>query len=318
MIARDAWAEGPAGRLRLRWTLPPGDGPFPWVMYLQGYAAGSTAFYGADVVDPLRCLLAALDEAGFATVRAEKRGVGGSEGPHARDAGFEEEHADFRAALAAVVATEWAGGAGFLFGHSLGGLHAPRLAAGVAAVKGVALYGVGWWTWAEYLLTSQRRALALAGTDAVETEARLRALARYDARTTELGMEPAQALAGLEAHAAWLGVDAEGRQHGRTARYWREVAECPVAGPLLGLEVPVLAMWGASDWVAQREEHVALAAALNAARPGSARFVEVAGADHEWRAHATARDSMAARWTGEYATGVGEALVAWLRSTPHV
>ena len=45
MISRDSWAEGPAGRIRLRWTLPPGEGPFPWVMYLPGYAAGGLGFF---------------------------------------------------------------------------------------------------------------------------------------------------------------------------------------------------------------------------------------------------------------------------------
>ena len=53
-------------------------------------------------------------------------------------------------------------------------------------------------------------------------------------------------------------------------------------------------------------------AALEAARPGSARFVEVPGADHDWRAHATPQASMAAGWTGDFAEGVATALLAWL------
>ena len=313
MIARDSWAEGPAGRIRLRWTLPPGEGPFPWVMYLPGYAAGDLGFFPAPTVDPLRCLLAALTAAGYATVRAEKRGMGGSGGPRAADAGFEDEHADLRAALAALVEAPWVDGQrGTLLGHSIGGLHAPRLAAGVPAVRAVALSGVGWLTWAEYLLANQRRVLAMSGAGPVEIEARLRALERFNARVLQEGVHPAAALAGVEAYRGWLGVDAEGRLHGRTGRYWQEVQACPVAAPLLALTVPVLAMWGASDWQSQRDEHVALAAAINAARPGGARFVEIAGADHDWRAHPTPEASMASRWTGDFAEGVAEALLAWL------
>lgn len=313
MIARDSWAEGPVGRIRLRWTLPPGDGPSPWVMYLPGYAAGAQGFFPEDTVDPLRCLLLALNGHGWATVRAEKRGFGGSGGPSAAEAGFEDEHADLRAALAAVTEAPWVRGErGVLLGHSLGGLHAPRLAAGVGAVRGVALSGVGWLTWAEYLLANQRRVLTLTGVDPTITEERLRALACFNARVLHGGMEPGEALAGIEAHREGLGVDIHGRQHGRTGRYWREVQACPVAGPLLALEVPVLAMWGGSDWQSQREEHVALVDSLNAARPGLARFEEVPGADHDWRAHPTARASMAAYWTGDFATGVAEALVRWL------
>lgn len=313
MIARDAWAEGPAGRIRLRWTLPPGEGPFPWVMYLPGYAAGGLGFFPEPTVDPLRCLLGALTAAGYATVRAEKRGMGGSGGPKAADAGFEDEHADLRAALAALVEAPWVDGRpGALLGHSIGGLHAPRLAAGAAAVRAVALSGVGWLTWAEYLLANQRRVLALSGAGPVEIEARQRALERFNARVLQEGAHPAEALAGIEAYREWLGVDAAGRLHGRTGRYWQEVQACPVAAPLLALTVPVLAMWGASDWQSQRDEHVALAAAINAARPGGARFVEIAGADHDWRAHATPEASMAARWTGGFAEGVAEALLGWL------
>lgn len=312
MIARDGWAEGPAGRLRLRWTVPAGEGPWPWVMYLPGYAAGSLAFYPEPAVDPLRELLRALDAAGYATVRAEKRGHGGSDGAKA-DGGFEDDHDDLRAALAAVRATPWVRGrGGVLFGHSIGGLHAPRLAATAPEVRAVALYGVGWLPWDEYLLANQRRVLTLAGVGPVEADERLRALATFDERVLRGGMEVTAALAGLEAHAAWLGVDADGRLHGRTGRYWREVQACEVAAPLLALTAPVLAMWGASDWQSQREEHVALVAAINAARPGGARFVEVAGADHDWRAHATPEASMAAQWTGDFAAGVATALVAWL------
>ncbi len=314
LIQRDTWADGPAGKLRLRWTLPEGDGPFPWVMYLQGYAPGTVAFLPDGEVDPLRCLLRELNDIGYATVRAEKRGKGGSGGPKAEDAGFEEEHEDFRAALAALAATEWVRGErGVLFGHSLGGLHAPRLAAGVAAVRGVALYGVGWLTWAEYTVASRRRMLAMAGVGAAQAEAALRVQQRFDARVLQEGVEVEAALAGMEAHRDVLGVDAAGRLYGRTGRYWREVQACPVAGPLLAMEVPALVMWGSSDWLSQREEHVAMAEAINAARPGSARYVEVAGADHEWRSHATAEASRAANWTGGYAPGVAAALVGWLR-----
>jgi len=314
MITRDTWAEGPAGKLRLRWTLPPGEGPFPWVMYLPGYAAGSMAFHPEGTVDPLRCLLSALNDVGYATVRAEKRGFGGGGGPKAQDAGFEEEHADLAAALSAVTRDERVRGErGVLFGHSLGGLHAPRLAAGVAAVRGVALYGVGWLTWAEYLVASQRRVLALSGASPVEIEARVRVLERYNARALHGGAEPAEALEGIEAWGRWLGVDEHGRQLGRTGRYWREVQACPVASPLLALEVPVLAMWGSADWQSQREEHVALVEAIHAAKPGMARFEEVAGADHDWRAHATPEASMASGWTGDFADGVAEALLRWLR-----
>ena len=147
MIERETWAPGSAGRIRLRWTLPAGDGPFPWLMYLQGYAAGSVAFYPKDTVDPLRSLLGELNEVGYATVRVEKRGVGGSDGPPAELATFEEEREDFLAALRAVPAAPWVDPEfGVLFGHSLGALHAPRIARDSKAVRGVAVYGAGWLT----------------------------------------------------------------------------------------------------------------------------------------------------------------------------
>ncbi len=312
MIERETWATGSAGRLRLRWTLPKGEGPFPWLMYLQGYAAGSVAFY-KDADDPLRSLLGELNEVGYATVRAEKRGLGGSEGPPAEDASFEEELDDYRSALRAVVAAEWCDpDFGVLFGHSLGALHAPRLAAECRSVRGVAVYGAGWLTWAEYSVAQRRRVLAMQGRDDDEIEERLRIQQRFDARVLQQGVDPERAVKGLERYRQWLGVDEHGRLHGRTGRYWREVQACPVARPLLALEVPVLAMWGSSDWLSERAEHVALVDAVNAKRPGQARFVEVPGADHAWRIHPTPLASMTSGWTGAYAPAVSDALIEWL------
>lgn len=302
------YGEAPAGSFALRTisVAPPGDGPFPAVVVLQGYAAASVErVANAPAGDALGPLTVALARRGLCVWRTEKRGVGDSGGPPSCDASFADETDDHAAGLRAALAAPWVDRARVtLLGHSLGALHAPLVAARVGGVRGLALYGAGSLPWLDYLADNARRQCALAGLDAEASERAARDHVRFARAVLVEGRDVRAVLDGDPTlHAAALGVDDAGRINGRTADYWRGVAACDVAGPLAAAGRPTLALWGSSDWLTSRAEHAALAGMAS-----GGRFEEVPGADHGFFAHATPEDSYRANWSGALHEGLADAV----------
>ncbi|MGR6319686.1 alpha/beta fold hydrolase [Micromonospora soli] len=126
-------------------TLPAGAGPRPGALLLPG--SGPLNRDGDHRRLPLgiqRDLAAALADAGVATLRYDRRGVGDSSGRFPRT-GFHENVDDAQAALAALGADPAVdAGKLFLVGHSEGALTATAMAArGVALAGMVLLAGTG-------------------------------------------------------------------------------------------------------------------------------------------------------------------------------
>jgi uncharacterized protein len=121
-------------------TTPAGDGPFPAVLLLPG--SGPVDRNSDHKRMPLgitRELAQALDAAGLATFRYDKRGVGESTGSW-RAVGLHDNIADARAALATLTAaSDVDPRAVFAVGHSEGALLAGALAAGDTPLAGVVL-----------------------------------------------------------------------------------------------------------------------------------------------------------------------------------
>ncbi len=298
-------------RLRTLAVSPRGEGPWPCVYFVQGYGCGSVERpAGATARDALRGLVEALARSGLCVWRVEKRGVGDSEGPHCADASLDDEYGDFAAGLDALLRDARVDARNvFVMGHSLGALHAPRLAMHDRRVRGVALYGGGVLPWSEYLVESVRRQGALAGTAPARVEHLADAMARFARAVLVEGRSLEETFAAqpdLAAMRAELGVDARGRLHERSVEYWRAVQRADFTGPLAAAGVATLALWGSADWLSSRDEHEALA------RAAGGRCAVVKGADHGFFAHATEADSYAARWSGRYCEAVGDALARWV------
>jgi len=313
LVAR--YGEAPAGSFALRTisVAPPGDGPFPTVVLLQGYAAASIERpANAPASDALGPLVAALARRGFCVWRTEKRDVGDSDGPPSADATFDDETDDHAAGLRAAMTAPWVDRARVtLLGHSLGALHAPIVAARIGGVRAMALYGGGALPWLDYVAENTRRQCTLAGHDAAETDELVAAHLRFSRAVLLKGRSVGEALdadPSLRVHRESLGVDDAGRLHGRSLAYWRGVVACDVAGPLVAAGIPTLALWGSSDWLSSRAEHVTLARIVDEAHPGRGALAEVTGADHGFFAHPTPADSYRAGWTGALHPGVVDAV----------
>ncbi len=298
-------------RLRSIAARPRGAARCPCVVYLQGYDCASVE-RGGEETDPLRALVRALLVSGVGVYRLEKQGVGDSEGGPAEDVSLATEQAHFAAGLAAAAALPWVSSV-VVFGHSLGGLHAPVLAAR-GGVDGVVVYGAGVRTWTEYLDANVRHQLALAGADpaAVETAVRgqqvLSAEMLVGARGLPEVLARHPALRGIAA----LGITSETRVLGRHHGYWQAVYAAPCVAPLRDLPVALLAAWGEADWLSYRTEHEEIAAVVDRYHPGHGRFAVVEGTDHWFLRHPTQAASFAARGTGEFNQRLADVLVAWI------
>ncbi|MEI8255559.1 MAG: hypothetical protein WCJ30_07795 [Deltaproteobacteria bacterium] len=64
------------------------------------------------------------------------------------------------------------------------------------------------------------------------------------------------------------------------------MSDASMPAMLCRAHVPVLAAWGASDWLSSREDHLLLAACANEGKAGLGSFVEIQGADHYFAARA--------------------------------
>ncbi len=99
--------------------------------------------YPLNPEHPVPALLGTLARAGIANVSVERSGVGDSEGPACSRVGFQAELSGYHAGLRWLRGEEWARkDAIFLFGHSVGAMVAPLLAAEVD-VSGVIAFGAG-------------------------------------------------------------------------------------------------------------------------------------------------------------------------------
>ncbi|MFO0550239.1 MAG: alpha/beta fold hydrolase [Polyangiaceae bacterium] len=314
-------------RLRAIATTPANarDRALPWILYVQGHGAASVDA-GLEVERPLPALVGALTRAGWGVVRFERSGVGDSEGPAPALLSLAEEIAQVRAVHRRARALHgFDPAAGVLLGHSLGGVAACAIASDEAErPAGLVLYGGGVKLWTEYFDACARKQWTLAGTRIVDQDRALRLIQRFHAMLIYEGLSLAEIrsrMPEIDAEAELLGIG--GADHapglhevvrGRPASYWREMNEARVATQLTSANLPVLAAWGASDWLSMREDHELIAACVNEGAPGKGAFIEIPRADHHFAERATDAESYAARDRGSLAEAIPATLVAWLRS----
>jgi pimeloyl-ACP methyl ester carboxylesterase len=274
--------ESQRARLRSIVTRPLAGSPRGAILFLQGIACESVD-YGADSDEPIARLIHGWAEAGFVTMRVEKRGVGDSDGAACPDGDFETELADHRAALGALISDARSKGLDlYLFGHSIGGMVAPILAS-EKRVQGIMVYGTSTKTWLDCVVASTRRQYEMRGVDA----------ARID-----------EILGSLRERVAREGLN------GRSADYHRQLdaLDLPAMWKRVN-ETPVLVLCGEHDWVLSREEQMQIGEYVK-----STRGIDLPGLDHMLGWHASRADSLSAYGQGPYDPVVLEASLEWMKS----
>jgi len=247
----------------------------------------------------------------------DKPGVGDSEGGPAIEVDFQQELDGYRQGLRALLARPDVDPERvFIFGHSMGGLWGPLLA-GEFKLRGIAVAGTTFRTWMEYQLENTRRQSLLAGTPADKVHDEVTQAAAVMSAYLIERLAPAQIAARTPALAPAVREIFEGEEAtfaGRSAEFWRQVNEVNLPAAWNKASGSVLALWGASDFVAGRLDHELLATHVNGQRPRTARFVALPRSDHAFQNAASEAESFAAwgKTSLPFNPNVLAALDAWI------
>ena len=258
----------------------------PVVFLIQGYTCGSIEWPNSPIA--YRQLFEPIVQSGYALFRVEKLGVGDSRGPVAcRDADWATEVDAFAAAYRSIFERDDIDpDRVFIFGHSMGGIVAPLLAAGVKAPRGLAVYGTVLRPWDEYLIDIVRVQPTIATHADPAVQASL-ARAHYDELRRYLlqDHDPERMIRGSAAAAArWKKAwdyDGGPRLLGRAHGFWRGLAKADITRAWHRSGTPVLVMHGMSDVEAIDDEDATMIVRIvNHAAPGSARLALFPGTSH--------------------------------------
>jgi pimeloyl-ACP methyl ester carboxylesterase len=313
-------------------TTPRTQGPWPAVVLLSGSGAQDRDESLAPVasIKPFALLADALTPAGFAVLRFDDRGVGGSTGDYA-SATIADLTADARAALDFLATRDDVDPARLaLLGHSEGGIYAASLAASdprlafVVTLAGPARTGVE-------LLVSQNLAMSrAAGASAADledlrrlvepvmvaardgdraaVEAGLRAMigAAYDALSPD-----AQALLGDRTE--YIDAQVEAQLPVLTSDWFRSLLASDPGADWGRTTIPVLGVFGGKDvQVPAAEEAPAMEAALEAAGNADHEVVTLPEANHLFQAADTGTVAEYSTLADTFTPDLLPTIVEWL------
>ncbi len=269
-------------RIRTFITKPKATGKRPVLFWIQGITASSVE---APLTGPSGTskILKSFSDDGWVTVRVEKPGTGDSEGGPALLVGFDEELDIYRQTLKILDKYEFLDRSQvYLFGHSMGGCHAPIIAS-EQPVKGIITYGTVSDSWLEWQVKAARIQGPLAGQSRAEIDTEVRkTIAVYHYLYNEK-----RTIAWIKQNHPELNdvtdqTSADGVMLGvRSIKYMQEVNDKNYCSYWAKLnKTKVLALFGESDWISVQGCQEQVAAAVNAANPGNAEYVVVPQSDH--------------------------------------
>lgn len=306
-------AAGSSGALhRTLLTLPSKMRGTPPVLLIVGGIGCFSVDPAGDTGDAYANLAHDLARRGIASLRVEKTGIGDSEGPSCATSDFHLESQGYSEALDALRHDPRVDRSRiYLFGHSIGSLISPAIAAR-SPVRGIIVAeGVGR-NWFEYELTNLRRQLELQGDSPAKVD---------------------DAIAGKERCMHWLLVDGDDEHSIETrepdcrihnaypvsAEYMREVAAVNIAQ--LWQQLPptrLLAIYGDADVVTDPADHKRIVDIVRA-QHGEATFTTIKGMDHHLRHAGSLGAARQAIEDGResslpYETRLSETVADWIAS----
>jgi photosystem II stability/assembly factor-like uncharacterized protein/pimeloyl-ACP methyl ester carboxylesterase len=309
------------GQLRVIINKPHGKEKMPAMLFIPGYTCSSID--ELSDTDPYKRIVNAYVDAGYATLRIEKSGLGDSRNtPACETCDLRDEIENFEAGLKKLKSLPYVDTHRIvIFGHSMGGVIAPALSAR-NRVAGVVVYGTTAKSWFEYKLGMLRVQNALAGMDPVEVEKSV--VRQYDLNYRFfVGKERLEDLA-KDPKTEWLlrsgwQYDGNGRIYGRNAEYWRQVQELPHLENWKNTTAKVLVLFGESDFQAHsKADHEQIVSAVNHFHPGNATLKTFPSTDHFFAKSGSMQEAYDKYVKGqvqqlfdEYNPEVGSSAVAW-------
>jgi pimeloyl-ACP methyl ester carboxylesterase len=308
-----------AGRLRTILTKPKREGKHPGFFFIQGIGLGSID----NPVGPRGSQKIIVDDfarRGFLTLRVDKPGCGDSEGGPARDVDFDTELDGYRQALKMLRArSDVDAHRIFVFGHSMGGVMAPLLAA-ESPVRGIIVYGTIARTWTEYMLENTRRQRELAVSDPSAIDRDLRTDAALWTHLFLEKMAPKDIVTRYPHLRERLQqiITEENYFVDRSLLFFRQLADKNLGAAWEAFGGSALAIWGKSDFVSNEDDHALIARIVNRDHPGRGTFLAVEGIDHGFDRAATRGESFKraqSREPGEFNPAILEVCRAWVNKT---
>lgn len=260
-------------------TIPPGAGPKPAFFFIGGMGCYSLDFSGSGPkAEAYQRILDFVTKLGFVTMRVEKTGMGDSVGTPCESQDFKREVAGNLAGLKALVSYPFVKrDQVYIFGHSIGGVIAPFLAAEVP-VKAVAALGTLASDWYSYDLSNGRRQYGLSGMSPTDVDVAVESLKLFDGEFYLKKKTPEQIVAEQPQLASYLKMAAHWT-------YMQQLSEVNPAADWNRSRAPVVIFSGASDFIGSQFGELAQMIQLaNKTRSTSIRLVSVANTDHFFRA----------------------------------
>jgi dienelactone hydrolase len=276
----------PFGKNQLRGIVnkPTGAGPFPTVLFIQGYTC--SAVCDAPDWHPYRRIAEGLAAMGYAVLRVEKPGMGESVGPtKCEEMDLLTERDAFEAGLNWLEAQPFAlKGKSFIYGHSLGGIIAPMIS-DHRPLAGVAAYGTTHVPWLEYFYQMLRTQGPSGGQDYLENELAMRKYHKLLNLLLEDKKTPQEAIAIDTSFKRILindfQYDGGRRLLGRDISTYWDLNHVNLTQAWAKTECPVLIGYGTADIeVMTPDMPKTIISIVNRYHPGNGTFMELQGLNH--------------------------------------
>jgi pimeloyl-ACP methyl ester carboxylesterase len=287
------WAEDSRGeRLRMFITRPnDARGKVPAIFFVGWLSCDSVEYPDADTKDGFGILLRRLIEwSGYATVRIDKPGVGGSQGDCGK-ADFNDELAGYQSAFDEMLKYDFIDPTMiFAIGLSNGG-GTSALIPRQRAVRGYIAASSWRRTWYEHMLELERRRLIEAGKSPAEVNSAVKVFVEFYALYLMKGMTPGQVIA---QHPEWksLWYDSPDGQYGRPAAFYQQLQALNLGETWQNVNEPVLVIRGTADNIMSHADSQAIAQIVNQVHPGRARYLEIDGMTHGFTINETFCDEL--------------------------
>lgn len=307
---------GPEGRrVRTLITRPKAPGKHPAILFIQSLAPHSIefAFPGPH---HYRDLVESFTKAGFVFMRVDRPGTGDSDGKDPFITTVTMDIKAFRHALKKLKTYDFVDAENvFIFAYGTGGAIAPSVARAYP-VSGVLTYGTTCRPWITQAVEMMQRRwrFELEPQDKIERDTvKLKTFLRECIARKQT---PAEIFAQDEDLVSFV-RNAQILQQdrfifGMPYTFGQQLFDLKIENDWAKVDAPVLALWGASDYVAGRKDSECVAAAVNKAHPGNGAVVSVPKCCHMFSKAEDMEESFLAG-LGEFNPAVVEIATNWIK-----
>jgi uncharacterized protein len=309
------------GYLRIIINKPKTEGRLKTILFIPGYMCYSLDNIGKH---PYGQLVQKLCEKGYVVVRVEKSGEGDNlNTPDCEEIGFNTETDAFSAGYEKMKTYNYVDTSNiFIFGHSLGAMETPVLAAKYQP-KGVIACGTSAVSWFEYIIAMFRFQNIITGADYVENEKFITQITPLLYKLLIEKQTPYE-LAKNPAYdtllSTWMEYDGGDHVWARHYSFWQQLQDVDQPELWKKFNGYVMTVRGSGDFEAfSSEDHQEIADMVNAYHPGKGTFKLIPNMDHAFAKSETPTDSYKnGQISGYYYNNFNDAIIdevdSWIKS----